>query len=51
MRVKHDSSACESVFTGNRVVPRIMTPSLFMWDGVFFDAVINKQKGDTKPWI
>ena len=49
MRVKHDSSACS--LAGNRVVPLIMTPSLFMWDGVFFDAVINKQKGDTKPWI
>ena len=24
MRVKHDSSACESVFTGNRVVPRLL---------------------------
>ena len=36
MRVKHDSSAGESVFTGNRVVPRIF-PSLFR-DGFFISA-------------
>ncbi len=49
MRVKHDSSACS--LAGNRVVPRIMTPSLFMWDGVFFDATIINKKEIKTPWI
>ena len=33
MRVKHDSSAC--IYAGNRVVPRIMTPSLLVGRGLF----------------
>lgn len=45
MRVKHELSARGFLFMGNRVVPRIMTPSLLGMGSFLYlyDEILNKK--------